>query len=55
MSKIVAINRKVYIMTESSVIDIVVREANANDFEFVASLMVRALASFYDGDHRAYA
>ena len=42
-------------MTESPVIDIVVREANANDFDFVADLMIRALTPFYDGDHRAHA
>ena len=42
-------------MTESPVINIVVREANANDFEFVADLMVRALTPFYGGDHRAHA
>ena len=42
-------------MTETSVSNIVVREANANDFEWVADLMVRALTPFYDGDHRAHA
>ena len=42
-------------MTESAVNNIVVRKANADDFEFVADLMVRALTSFYDGDHRAHA
>ena len=42
-------------MTEASVSNIVVREANANDFEWVADLMVRALTPFYDGDHRAHA
>ena len=42
-------------MTESPVIDIVVREANANDFDFVADLMIRVLTPFYDGDHRAHA
>ena len=42
-------------MTESPVIDIVVREANANDFDFVADLMIRALTPFYDGDHHAHA
>lgn len=42
-------------MTESAVSNIVVREANANDFEWVADLMVRALTPFYDGDHRAHA
>jgi len=42
-------------MTESPVIDIVVREANTNDFDFVADLMIRALTPFYDGDHRAHA
>lgn len=42
-------------MTESPVIDIVVREANVNDFDFVADLMIRALTPFYDGDHRAHA
>ena len=40
-------------MTESPVIDIVVREAN--DFEWVADLMVRALTPFYDGNHYAHA
>lgn len=42
-------------MTESSVSDIVVRPARADDFNFVADLMVRALTPFYDGDHRAHA
>lgn len=42
-------------MTESAVSNIVVRKANADDFEFVADLMVRALTPFYDGDHRAHA
>ena len=42
-------------MAESPVIDIVVREANANDFKWVADLMVRALSPFYDGDHHAHA
>lgn len=42
-------------MTETSVSNIIVREANANDFEWVADLMVRALTPFYDGDHRAHA
>jgi len=42
-------------MTESSVSDIVVREAIASDFSFVSDLMVRALTPFYDGDHRAHA
>ncbi|MBF1030621.1 MAG: GNAT family N-acetyltransferase [Candidatus Nanosynbacter sp.] len=42
-------------MTEASVSNIVVREANANDFEWVADLMVRALTPFYDGDHHAHA
>lgn len=42
-------------MTESPVTNIVVRPAKADDFEFVANLMVRALTPFYDGDHRAHA
>ncbi|MDO4773655.1 MAG: GNAT family N-acetyltransferase [Candidatus Saccharibacteria bacterium] len=42
-------------MTESSVSNIIVRPAKADDFDFVADLMVRALAPFYDGDHRAHA
>ena len=42
-------------MTESAVSNIVVRKANADDFDFVADLMVRALSPFYDGDHHAHA
>lgn len=43
-------------MTESSVINnVVIRSAGADDFEWVADLMVRALSPFYDGDHRAHA
>ncbi len=43
-------------MTKSSVINnVVIRSAGADDFEWVADLMVRALSPFYDGDHRAHA
>ncbi len=43
-------------MTASTVInDVVIRSAGADDFEWVADLMVRALSPFYDGDHRAHA
>lgn len=42
-------------MTKSAVSNIVVRKANADDFDFVADLMVRALSPFYDGDHHAHA
>lgn len=42
-------------MTEASVGNIVVRPARADDFDFVAELMIRALTPFYDGDHRAHA
>ena len=42
-------------MTESPVNDIVVRPARADDFSFVADLMIRALTPFYDGDHYAHA
>jgi len=42
-------------MTESSVGNIIVRPARADDFDFVSDLMVRALTPFYDGDHRAHA
>ena len=42
-------------MTESSVGNIIVRPARADDFDFVADLMIRALTPFYDGDHRAHA
>lgn len=42
-------------MTELSVGNIVVRPARADDFDFVADLMIRALTPFYDGDHRAHA
>ena len=44
-----------YIVTEASVSNIVVRPARASDFGFVSDLMVRALTPFYDGDHRAHA
>ena len=43
-------------MTASTVINnVVIRSARADDFEWVADLMVRALSPFYDGDHRAHA
>ena len=43
-------------MTASTVInDVTIRSAAADDFEWVAGLMVRALSPFYDGDHRAHA
>ena len=42
-------------MTESSVDNIIVRPARADDFDFVADLMVQALSPFYDGDHHAHA
>ena len=43
-------------MTASTVInDVIIRSAAADDFEWVADLMVRALSPFYDGDHRAHA
>lgn len=42
-------------MTESSVGNIIVRPARADDFDFVSDLMVRALTPFYDGDHYAHA
>ena len=42
-------------MTEALVNDIIVRPARADDFDFVADLMVRALTPFYDGDHYAHA
>ena len=42
-------------MTESPVNDIVVRPARADDFDFVADLMIRALTPFYGGDHRSHA
>lgn len=42
-------------MTESSVDNIIVRPARADDFDFVADLMIRALTPFYDGDHYAHA
>lgn len=35
--------------------NIIIREAIASDFKFVADLMVRALSPFYDGDHHAHA
>ena len=42
-------------MTASTVInDVTIRSAAADDFEWVADLMVRALSPFYDGDHRAH-
>ena len=44
-----------YIVTEASVSNIVVRPARADDFDFVADLMIRALTPFYDGDHYAHA
>jgi ribosomal protein S18 acetylase RimI-like enzyme len=34
---------------------VIIRDANGNDYEWVADLMVRALSPFYDGDHRARA
>ena len=37
-------------MTEALVNDIIVRPARADDFDFVADLMIRALTPFYDGD-----
>ena len=43
-------------MAASTVINnVVIRSARADDFEWVADLMVRALSPFYDGDHRAHA
>lgn len=42
-------------MTEALVNDIIVRPARADDFDFVADLMIRALTPFYDGDRRAHA
>ena len=43
-------------MTASTVInEVTIRSAAADDFEWVADLMVRALSPFYDGDHRAHA
>ena len=42
-------------MTEVLVNDIIVRPARADDFDFVADLMIRALTPFYDGDHYAHA
>lgn len=42
-------------MTESSVDNIIVRPARADDFDFVADLMVQVLSPFYDGDHHAHA
>ncbi len=43
-------------MTTSLVNDnIVIRPAAADDFEWVADLMVRALSPFYNGNHRAHA
>lgn len=35
--------------------NVVIREAEGGDFEWVADLMVRVLSPFYDGDHRAHA
>lgn len=34
---------------------VIIRPAAADDFEWVADLMVRALSPFYGGDHRAHA
>lgn len=34
---------------------VVIRPARADDFEWIADLMSRALSPFYDGDHRAHA
>ena len=43
-------------MTTSLVNDkVIIRPAVADDFEWVADLMVRALRPFYGGDHRAHA
>lgn len=43
-------------MTTSLVNDtVVIRPAAADDFEWVANLMVRALSPFYEGDHYAHA
>ncbi len=43
-------------MAASTVVNnVVIRSAAADDFEWVADLMVRALSPFYDGDHRAHA
>lgn len=43
-------------MTKSLVENnVVIREAEGGDFEWVADLMVRVLSPFYDGDHRAHA
>lgn len=43
-------------LTEKTVTScVVIREANHDDFEWVAELMVRALSPFYDGDHYAHA
>lgn len=43
-------------MTTSLVNDnVIIRPAVADDYEWVADLMVRALSPFYDGDHRAHA
>ena len=43
-------------MTVSTVVNnVVIRSAGADDFKWVADLMVRALSPFYDGDHRAHA
>lgn len=43
-------------MTAPTVInDVTIRSAAADDFEWVADLMVRALSPFYDGDHHAHA
>lgn len=35
--------------------NVVIRSAGADDFEWVADLMVGALRPFYDGGHRAHA
>ena len=43
-------------MTESSVsADVIIRAADNGDFDWVASIMERALSPFYGGDHRAHA
>jgi predicted N-acetyltransferase YhbS len=34
---------------------VIIREAAAGDFEWVADLIVRALNPFYGGDHRSHA
>ena len=44
-------------MTASTTIvnNVTIRPVAADDFEWVADLMIRALSPFYDGDHRAHA